>query len=74
MPAERVEGKDLRVGDVIETWWTPGRDTVVEIRPYTGPLLDLLGAGTRIAVFAICVSGMTISPDDDFARVASVRG
>ena len=59
-----VQGKDLKVGDTIEVWWTPKRDTITALRPYTGPLERL--AGARLADFALNTTGMTIEANDDF--------
>lgn len=65
-----VSGKDLRVGDTIKTWWTPGRDTIVSMRPYDGTYKDGLLKGARIAGFAILTVGMTIEPEMDFTVIA----
>ncbi len=66
-----VQGKDLRVGDTIKTWWTPGRDTIIALRPYTGVYKDSLFNGeARIAEFAILNVGMTIEPQMDFTVIA----
>ena len=54
-----VLGKDLKVGDVIEVWW--GRDRIVGMVPYTGPLSCL--QGSMIASFALNNTGMTIEPN-----------
>lgn len=62
----QLDGKDLRVGDTIETWWAPGRDTITELRPYRGPLAYLWPEGARIAAFALFKVGMTIEPQADF--------
>ena len=51
-------GEKLQVGDTIETWWQPKRDTITGLHPYTGPL-DCL-AGARLADFALNSIGMTI--------------
>lgn len=59
-----VEGKDLKVGDTIEVWWTPNRDTITALRPYTGPLECL--AGAQLADFALNRTGMTIEATHDF--------
>lgn len=56
----RVFGKELKVGDTIETWWTPNRDTIIGLRPYTGPLKCFEPEGAQIASFALNKSGMTI--------------
>lgn len=67
-----ILGRDLRVGDTISVWWKPKQDTITRIEPYTGPLVSLLGEGTRIAYFAICTGGMTIPPDARHELVASM--
>lgn len=65
-----VDGKDLRVGDTIEVWWTPRRDTITDLRPYTGKLASLWPTGARIAGFAICATGMTIGNDEQYDLIA----
>lgn len=65
-----VFGSDLKVGDVIEVWWTPKRDTITALEPYTGPLAYLFPKGAQIARFAMC-SGMTIDNGDTFVRLNS---
>ena len=65
-----VLGKDLRVGDTIEVWWAPNRDTITELRPYTGRLAHIFPEGAQLASFAICRGGMTINNADPYAVVA----
>ncbi len=50
----------IKVGDTIEVWWRPGRDTITALRPYDGPLLATLGRGTKLADFALNKTGMTL--------------
>ena len=64
-----VRGGDLRVGDVIEVWWQPRRDTIIELRPYRGPLANLFPAGAQIAIFAQLRNGMTIDNSDIYERI-----
>jgi hypothetical protein len=61
-------GKNLRVGDTIEIWWRPGRDTITRLTPYTGPLRNLWDChgGARLAEFALSKTGMTIDPQSEF--------
>lgn len=71
-----VGASELRVGDTIEVWWTPGRDTITELRPYTGPL-ECLKEG-EIAIFALYTGGMTIEPGSRYrvlnrSRCASIH-
>jgi hypothetical protein len=68
---KHVLGKALKVGDVIETWWRPGRDRITRLLPYKGPLLEILGNGTRLADFALYKVGMTIPPEDVFVVESS---
>lgn len=70
MKTETVRGSELRVGNTIEVWWAPRRDTIVEFRPYRGPLEHLFPAGARIAIFALLKTGMTIDNGDVYERVA----
>ncbi len=70
MNRECVAGSDLKVGDVIEVWWRPGRDTIVSLRPYDGPLKTLFPLGAQLADFAALAAGMTIDNAQDFYRLA----
>jgi len=64
-----VKGSEVRVGDILEVWWNPGRDTVTGIRPYEGRL-DCMKGGW-IFEFALLPSGsMTVAPNDRFQRVS----
>lgn len=54
----RVSGRALKVGDTIEVWWPPKRDTITALRPYSGAAK--YSEGARIATFAIHTGGMTI--------------
>lgn len=65
----QILGKDLKVGDTIEVWWRPRRDTITNLAPYTGPLAYLFKDGARLAEFAICQSGMTVENDRYFLAV-----
>lgn len=65
---ENVEMEDLGVGDVIEVWWSPGRDTILALEPYRGPL-DCL-AGAKVARMALLPSGsVTIEPGTRYSRI-----
>jgi len=55
-----LKGTDLRIGDTVDVWWGTGRDTIVSMRPYAGPLAEL--AGAKVASFAVNQTGMTIEP------------
>lgn len=72
MSTERCLGSTLRVGDVIEVWWQPNRDTIIALRPYTGPLKHLWKHGAQIADFAILETGMTIDNGAYYAHLASM--
>ena len=61
----------LRVGDTIKVWWAPGRDTIVSLRKYDGPLLHLLGKGTKLAEFALLKSGMTLEAGAVFETIST---
>jgi len=56
-------GIDLKVGDVVDVWWAPRKDTITKITPYNGSYPGKSGA--RIAHF-VYVSGMTIGNDEHF--------
>jgi hypothetical protein len=57
-------GKELRVGDVIKTWWPPGRDRIAKVKPYHGPLSSILGKGTQLADFDLNRTGMTLVAEE----------
>ena len=62
---QTVKANEVRIGDVLEVWWAPHRDTVVAIRSYEGPLECLRGGW--VFQFALLPSGeMTVAPDDFF--------
>lgn len=65
-----ITGVDLRVGDTIEVWWNPKRDTITSLRPYNGPLAHLFKDGVSLAEFAILKSGMTIDHGETFTLIA----
>ncbi len=65
----RTPTRDLRVGDTILVWWNQGRDTIIRLTPYTGPLLAVLGEGTLLADFALSPTGMTLEAGAWFDRV-----
>lgn len=66
---ERVFGRDLRVGDTIEVWWQPNRDTITGLRPYKGPLAHIWQEGAMLADFAILKTGMTIDCGGLYDRI-----
>ena len=66
---ERVYGRELKVGDTIEVWWHPHRDTIVSLRPYEGSLLKLWTDGAQIAEFALLKTGMTIDNGDIYEKI-----
>lgn len=69
----RVLGSELQVGDTIEVWWQPHRDTITELRRYDGPLAYLFPKGAKIATFALLKGGMTIENDEYFELIASAQ-
>ena len=68
---ETVTAEELRVGDVIEVWWRPKRDTIIALRPYDGQLECLRGG--RLADFALLRTGMTIEPGSEYRRLSTER-
>lgn len=70
---EAVRGNELRVGDTIEVWWSPRRDTITNLTPYTGPLKHIFTAGARIALFALNTGGMTIDHNETYFRISTER-
>ena len=71
--AKQVYGNELQVGDTIAVWWAGGRDTITELRPYTGPLSNLFPYGAQIASFAVNRSGMTIDNGDVYEVIARMN-
>jgi hypothetical protein len=71
----RVFGKQLKVGDTIEVWWTiagykPRQDTITSLEPYRGPL-KIWKEGAQIAGFALSRVGMTIDNGDIYEVITS---
>lgn len=66
---EIVLGKELKIGDVIETWWAPNRDTILSLETYIGPL-TCFPEGAQIAGFAMNASGMTIENGMTYSRIS----
>ena len=74
MDTQHRFGAQLKVGDTIAVWWTPGRDQIIALRPYTGPYTGQPGwDGTRIADFALSKTGMTIFAGEDFELIGSTE-
>ncbi|WP_293857385.1 hypothetical protein [uncultured Alsobacter sp.] len=69
---ERTPGAQLRVGDTLSVFWSPGRDRIVASRPYTGPLASIYPAGVDVVTFASGVS-MAVDRADLYARIPPVR-
>lgn len=68
---EWVGTRDLRVGDTIAVWWPPGKDTITDIRPYTGRL-ECMNGGILMD-FATLSVGMSAAPNDRFERAKIAR-
>ena len=47
VPTRSVRAEDLKVGDVIDTWF--GQQRITAIEPYCGPLDDIVFAIARLA-------------------------
>jgi hypothetical protein len=69
MNTEWVTTAELKVGDTIAVWWGIKRDTIIGLRPYVGPLAELLGEGTKIADFALFKPGMTLEANNQYQRI-----
>lgn len=67
---KHVSGPELRVGDTIEVWWSPNRDTIIDLKPYTGPLAYLWPGGAQSAKFVVSKTGMTIEPQLSYKVIA----
>jgi hypothetical protein len=59
-------GGDLKIGDVIETWWPPKQNQIVALVPYRGPLQYLFPQGAQLAAFAVGPVGMTINNAESY--------
>lgn len=70
MNTQWVTTAELQVGDTITVWWGIKRDTIIGLRPYVGPLAELLGEGTKIADFALFKPGMTLEAGNRYQRLA----
>lgn len=66
----RVFGRELKVGDVIEVWWQPGKDQIASLEPYRGPLTCFEPEGAQIAGFVLSNVGMTIENGGLYERVS----
>lgn len=60
----QVKGSELRIGDVIDVWWSPNRDTIIDLKPYKGRLAYCFPEGAQLAEFLINKGGMTIDNSD----------
>lgn len=70
-----IDGRDLKEGDRVKTWFMPGGTLVLCAEPYTGPLAYLWPHGARIVTFASRTpSGATpmTVPNDALLEVAEV--
>lgn len=61
-----LQGSELKVGDVIEVWWQPRRDTITRLVPYKGPLENIFSNGAQLAEFAYLKGGMTIDNNETY--------
>ncbi len=70
----RIFGDEIRVGDTIEVWWRPNRDTIISLIPYEGPLKRFFeqNGGAWIAQLALNKSGMTICAHDPFNLISRI--
>lgn len=68
---KHIQGRDLKIGDTVKVWWTPGRDTITRFEEYTGVYKDKKEwNGVRIVKFAINnTGGMTVFPHEIFELV-----
>lgn len=67
---ESIFGAQLKVGDTIKVWWTPGKDTIIKLTSYNGVYKNLPGwEGVKIAEFVIFKTGMTIFPGEMQERI-----
>lgn len=70
----RKLGKNLKVGDTIEVWWSPtngkaNQDTITRLEKYNGSLAYLWPKGAKLAYFLYNKTGMTIDNSDYFTIV-----
>lgn len=57
-------GSELKVGDVISTWF--GKQRITALRPYNGPLSYIWNGQAQLADLTPNSIGMTIEPDSRF--------
>ena len=63
----RFRGNEIRVGDEFtHLWFMGGPGVVKSLRPYRGPLLSSLGAGTQVASFVGYNFEMTLSASEHY--------
>ncbi len=63
-------GDEVKVGDTLRTWFNGGQAQVRSLRPYIGPLIDLLGEGSQVAEFYGCRVEMTLSAKTGYEVLA----
>lgn len=66
-----VHASKIKVGDVVEVWWAPRRDTVIGIHPYKGRL-ECMKGGWIFEFAALPSKRMSVSPIDRFRKVARI--
>lgn len=66
---EQAATADIKIGDTLDVWWGNGRDTITDLKPYNGPLVRVLGEGTKLASFALFSTGMTLAGNGSYRRL-----
>jgi hypothetical protein len=65
MKTKTVLNSTLKIGDIIEVWWRPGRDTIINLEKYTGNYKnEILFKNARFASFASRSLQMTLFAND----------
>lgn len=64
-----IAANQVKVGDTVEVWWRPRRDTVTAIEPYKGPLECMQGGWIFKFALLAAKNGMSVAPGDMFELI-----
>jgi hypothetical protein len=60
-------GKHLKVGDTIEVWWQPKRDTITNMTPHSGKNAYIFEpGGAQFFTFQVNQAGISMGNNDHF--------
>lgn len=69
---QQIYGNELKVGDTLKVWWGANTDTITNLTPYTGPLVEMFKDGAQTASFALNWRGMTIDNGNLYEVVSRI--